>query len=49
MNSIKFLYAAYIATWAIHGFYLVTLVRRYSKLRQQLSDLKRGGNPDPRR
>jgi CcmD family protein len=38
-NSIKFLYAAYVATWAIHGFYIVTLVRRYSRLRQQKKDL----------
>ena len=39
MNSIKYLYAAYIATWAIHVFYLVTLVRRSSHLRQELKDL----------
>jgi CcmD family protein len=38
-NSIKFLYAAYIATWAIHSIYIVTLVRRYSRLRQQRKDL----------
>ena len=39
MNAIKFLFAAYIATWVIHGVYLVTLVRRFSRLRQQLKDL----------
>jgi CcmD family protein len=39
MNSIKFLYAAYIATWAIHVLYLGSLVRRYSRLRQQMKDL----------
>ena len=39
MNSIKYLYAAYAATWIIHVFYLGTLVRRYSRLRQQLKDL----------
>jgi CcmD family protein len=39
MNSIKFLYAAYIATWLIHGFYLGTLLRRYSRLRQQKKEL----------
>jgi len=39
MNSIKFLYAAYIATWLIHGFYLGTLVRRYNRLRQQKKEL----------
>lgn len=39
MNSVKYLYAAYAATWIIHAFYLGTLVRRYSRLRQQLKDL----------
>jgi CcmD family protein len=39
MNAIKFLFAAYIATWLIHGFYLGTLVRRFSRLRQQMKEL----------
>ena len=39
MNGVKFLFAAYVATWVIHVFYLGTLVRRFSRLRQQLSDL----------
>ncbi|MGA9307970.1 MAG: CcmD family protein [Candidatus Sulfotelmatobacter sp.] len=39
MNSIKFLYAAYIATWVIHVLYLGSLVRRYSRLRRQMKDL----------
>jgi len=39
MNAIKFLFAAYIATWVIHGFYLGSLVRRFSRLRQQVKDL----------
>jgi CcmD family protein len=34
-NSIKFLYAAYIATWLIHGVYIGTLIRRYSRLRER--------------
>jgi CcmD family protein len=38
-NSIKFLYAAYIATWAIHSLYIVSLVRRYNRLRRQKKDL----------
>jgi CcmD family protein len=42
MNAIKFLYAAYIATWLIHAFYLGSLVRRYSSLRQQMKDLGKG-------
>jgi CcmD family protein len=39
MNASKFLYAAYIVTWLIHFFYLGTLVRRYSRLRQQMKEL----------
>jgi hypothetical protein len=42
MNSIKFLYAAYIATWLIHGLYLGSIVRRYSRLRKQQKDLGAG-------
>ena len=41
MNAIKFLFAAYIATWVIHIFYIGTLVRRFSRLRQQLKELGR--------
>jgi CcmD family protein len=39
MNAIKFLFAAYIATWVIHGVYLGSLIRTYSRLRQQLKEL----------
>ena len=42
MNSVKFLFAAYVATWAIHLFYITTLVRRFSRLRQQLRELGKG-------
>jgi CcmD family protein len=42
MNALKFLFAAYIATWVIHAFYLGTLVRRFSKLREQLKELGKG-------
>jgi CcmD family protein len=42
MNAVKFLFAAYIATWAIHLFYIGTLVRRFSRLRQQLRELGKG-------
>lgn len=42
MNSVKFLYAAYIATWLIHGIYLVSIVRRYGRVRQQMKDLGKG-------
>jgi CcmD family protein len=34
MNSVKFLYAAYLATWVIHGVYLSSIVRRYRRLRR---------------
>lgn len=39
MNAIKFLYAAYIVTWLIHALYLGSLVRRFSRLRQQMKEL----------
>lgn len=42
MNAIKFLFAAYIATWAIHGVYLGTVVRRFRHLRKQLKELGKG-------
>jgi CcmD family protein len=39
MNSIKFLYAAYIATWVIQGVYIVSLLRRYNSLRARMKEL----------
>ncbi|MGA2856339.1 MAG: CcmD family protein [Candidatus Sulfotelmatobacter sp.] len=39
MNALKFLFAAYIATWVIHAFYLGTLVRRFGRLHRQLQEL----------
>jgi CcmD family protein len=39
MNAIRFLFAAYIATWVIHGVYLGTVVRRFTRLREQLKEL----------
>ncbi|HET9408489.1 MAG TPA: CcmD family protein [Candidatus Sulfotelmatobacter sp.] len=41
MNSVKYLYAAYIATWLIHAFYLGSMLRRYARLKQQLKELAR--------
>jgi hypothetical protein len=38
-GSIKFLYAAYIATWVIHGLYIGSLVRRYSRLCERKKDV----------
>ena len=40
-HSIKFLYAAYIATWLIHAVYLGSLVRRYNRLRQELREISK--------
>jgi hypothetical protein len=34
----KFLYTAYAATWIIHITYLVTIVRRYSRLRKKMEE-----------
>jgi CcmD family protein len=39
----SYLYAAYIATWLIHGTYLVILVRKYSKIRREMESLRRKG------
>lgn len=41
MNAIKFLYAAYIATWLIHGAYLLSVARRYKRVRERREDLER--------
>lgn len=38
MNSIKYLFAAYIATWLIHGFYISSLLGRYAKLRREMKE-----------
>ena len=39
MNAIKYLVAAYVATWLIHGCYIASLVRRWRKLEQQMKEL----------
>ena len=36
-----YLIAAYVATWLIHGTYLVILVGKYSKLRREMESLKK--------
>jgi CcmD family protein len=41
MNSLHYLYAAYIATWAIHGTYLWILARRSAKIRREMEKMKR--------
>lgn len=39
MKSIRYLYAAYVATWVIHASYLGSLIRRYERLRQRLKEI----------
>lgn len=34
-----YLYVAYAATWAIHIAYLITVVRRYSRLKQEVEQM----------
>jgi CcmD family protein len=41
VNAIKFLFAAYIATWLIHGTYLATLVRRFGRLKKEMVELNK--------
>ena len=36
-----YLFAAYVATWAIHIAYLGHLVRRYARLKKEIEDLNR--------
>lgn len=43
MSSIRFLIAAYVATWLIHGTYVATLVRRFSRLKKDLDELGKNG------
>jgi len=35
----KFLYAAYAATWIIHISYLTFLLRRYTHLKREIQEL----------
>jgi CcmD family protein len=36
----SYLYAAYVATWVIHVGYLGTLLRRYTRLRNEVAEFK---------
>ena len=38
----KYLYAAYIATWLIHAIYIGSMVRSYARLHQQMKELHKG-------
>ena len=35
----NYLYAAYVATWAIHIAYVGTLLRRYTRLKNEIEEL----------
>lgn len=37
----NYLYAAYIATWVIHIAYLGYLLRNYTRLRNEVEELKK--------
>ena len=41
MNPIKYLYAAYIVTWLIHIGYLIIMVRKYSRLKDEIGALRK--------
>ncbi len=37
----KYLIAAYVLTWVIHGGYLTFLVSKYSQIQREIKTLKR--------
>ena len=39
-----YLYLAYAATWAIHIAYLITVVRRYSRLKREVEEMNKKTN-----
>jgi hypothetical protein len=39
-----YLYVAYAATWAIHITYLITVVRRYSRLKREVEEMNKKTN-----
>ena len=43
MSGNGYLFAAYAVTWIIHIVYLGTIVRRYSRLRREIEELKKPG------
>jgi CcmD family protein len=38
---IKYLYAAYGVTWAVHVIYVVILTRGFKKVQEEIEDLER--------
>jgi len=43
MSGNPYLLAAYSVTWIIHITYLGTIVRRFSRLKREIADLKGSG------
>jgi CcmD family protein len=43
MNGTPYLFAAYAVTWIIHIVYISTIVSRYSRLKREITDLKKPG------
>ena len=43
MNKTYYLVAAYAVTWIIPITYLGTIVRRYSRLKREIEELKKPG------
>ena len=43
MSGNGYLFAAYTVTWIIHIAYLTTIVRRYSRLKEEIDELKKPG------
>ncbi len=41
MNTMNYLFAAYLAIWIILAFYLVSIHSREKKLREEVRNLKR--------
>jgi CcmD family protein len=39
VKSLNYLYAAYVASWAIHGTYLWILARKYARLRREMQSM----------
>jgi len=48
MSGNPYLFAAYALTWVIHITYLSTIVRRYSRLKREIAQLRPDLHPEPR-
>jgi len=41
----KYLYAAYLITWAVIGAYVLNLAAGFKKVQDELNDLEKGKRP----